>query len=78
MLFPQIKPEDWAKAYHLEVAKRKCLKCKKEILIDIPIATKNYRGFRSQEHGCPEEYHQYILSPSTTQEQQSLLEAKID
>lgn len=62
MLYPIEDSELWAQRYNLKIEKSFCLKCKKEITINIPFASKNIRGFKSEDHGCPSEYTQYYFT----------------
>ena len=73
MLFPLIETEEWSKRYRIKNEMVSCLKCKKSIEADVPVAIKDYRGFRTREHGCPQEYHQYILTPVDSRVRDSLI-----
>ena len=64
MLYPIFDTREWSQRYGLTIEKSKCLCCGKEISIDVPVASKKFRGFKSREHGCPPQYCQYNLVPA--------------
>lgn len=45
----------WPKDY----SKGKCLKCKKEVVCNIPFIAGNISGYKSAEHECGKEYVHY-------------------
>lgn len=75
MLFPNSNSADWAIKYDLEIQATTCLCCKQEVLMNVPVAIKNYRGFKTEDHGCPKKYDQYFLAPINHEEQLKLQSA---
>lgn len=53
----------WASRYDLRVKTGQCPKCKKEIITNIPFALKGYRGLKSEDHGCGEEFTRKTMIP---------------
>ena len=47
----------WPKEY----SKGKCLKCKKEVVCNIPFIDGNVSGYKSEEHECGKEYVHYNI-----------------
>lgn len=47
----------WPKEY----SKGKCLKCKKEVVCNIPFIAGNVSGYKSKDHGCGEEYVHFTV-----------------
>lgn len=62
MLYPIIEAEKWAQNNSLEIESTTCLGCKQVVKIDVPIASKEFRGFKTQPHGCPKQFDQYNLA----------------
>ncbi|PIK15111.1 hypothetical protein [Halobacteriovorax sp. JY17] len=57
MLFPLEQDYlNWTSKYNLRVKTGSCLCCGKEIVTDVPFALKGYRGLKSEDHGCGEEF----------------------
>lgn len=54
MIYVDEKPEDWSKKHGIDITKKDCCECKKDIICDVPIALKGYRGFQMRKHGCKE------------------------
>lgn len=64
MLFPlDTDYRIWAKRYGIGVGKYKCLKCGMDIITNIPFAIKGYRGLKSLDHGCGENYTRKVMTP---------------
>jgi len=76
MLFPVEPIGNWCEKYSISLEKGRCLHCAKEISFDTPVATKKFRGVRSEEHGCPPEYFQYILVPATKDKSEKILNSR--
>lgn len=53
----------WASQYDLRVRTGECPKCKKSIITNIPFALKGFRGLKSEDHGCGEEYTRKTMIP---------------
>ena len=54
MLYVDEDPEYWSKKHGIEIELIKCCGCKEEIIVNVPIVMKGYKGFQMQKHGCPE------------------------
>ena len=63
MIFPDIDPQEWARRYNIRFIKRKCSKCNRLFLSDIPIALKGYRGLQTPLHECGKEFQRMTLVP---------------
>jgi hypothetical protein len=72
MLFPLVSPEEWSELHRIGIENTICLGCKMKLQINVPIALKNYRGFKTESHGCPKKYEQYVLVPCSNKEQLNL------
>jgi hypothetical protein len=63
MIYPDDKPEVWAKRYSIDVSPRPCEQCGVMVVPDIPYAYKDWRGLMSKDHGCGEKYvHMSVVS----------------
>ena len=61
MLFPMITAEEWKTRYNIKTpSKVKCMNCKKYMAFSVPVAYDNYRGLKTPEHGCSENFDHYI------------------
>lgn len=61
MMFPIITVEEWKARYNIKTPLRvKCMNCKKNMEFSVPVAYDNYRGLKTPEHGCSEEFDHYI------------------
>ena len=63
MLLPQEDYKEWAEKYGLRIKEAKCPKCKIDIITDIPFAIGGYRGLKSADHGCGENYTRKVMVP---------------
>ena len=54
MIYVDTTPDEWTEKFGCEVTSHICCECKKEIVCDVPIAIKGYRGFEMRKHGCKE------------------------
>ena len=52
MIYPNVPPEVWAKRHRLSLTPRACPECKVSLSPSIPFATLEYRGLKSEPHGC--------------------------
>lgn len=53
-LYPVEDPEYWADKYDLEIKECPCMGCKRPLLVNVPWATKEYRGFKAAQCECGE------------------------
>lgn len=61
MLYPVESAESWAEKYGLKIKSKTCSECGQDIILDVPFASKNHRGFRTREHGCSEDSHRFTF-----------------
>lgn len=62
-LYPNVPAKEWAERYGLTIEKKKCKKCGKMFLCNIPFAIKGYRGLQTKDHGCGKHYIASIATP---------------
>lgn len=56
ILYPKVSAESWAKTYGLIVKSHSCYNCGKNLVANVPFATKRWRGLISPKHECGESY----------------------
>ena len=64
MIFPDVDYIEWAKQHNLQITPDYCRNCGKEVIPTIPYAEGEYRGLKSESHGCPPGYDHYIFHTS--------------
>ena len=60
MIYPDTKPNEWAKLYGLDLKSGKCLNCGAAQRFVKPFAHEQWRGLMSDHVQCGEEYRQSI------------------
>lgn len=63
MIYPDVDPEIWSRRHNIKIKERKCERCGKMFVSDIPVAIKGYRGFKTPSHDCGEEYVRMTFVP---------------
>ncbi len=63
MIMPVTNFEDWAKMYNIKVKSDYCPKCGIKRVANIPFAFKDFRGLKSEIHGCGKEYVLHVFRP---------------
>jgi hypothetical protein len=56
MIYPEVEPKSWSAKHGVPLHPSRCYKCGKEVSVDIPVISKDYVGFTSEDHGCGPEY----------------------
>jgi hypothetical protein len=55
---------EWARRYGIRLLYGiKCPRCGTPILLNVPFATKSFRGIKSADHGCGEVYTRKVMVP---------------
>lgn len=52
MIYVDTTSKEWTELHGITVEKHNCCECKQDIICDVPIAMKGYRGFEMRKHGC--------------------------
>ena len=63
-------PIEWAKKYNIRLDPITCINCKKQIIPNVPVAIKGYRGLKSLPHGCPDKYSPSRWVPFSDEEKE--------
>lgn len=64
MIFPMIPANEWKDRYGIVTPKSvKCDNCGKRMTFSVPVAYETYRGLKTPDHGCPENFDQYVDVP---------------
>lgn len=63
MIFIDITASEWSKKHKIEIIKETCKHCKEEFNLDVPVATKDSRGFLMKDHGCSLKNRPYTFVP---------------
>ena len=63
MIYIDMDPQEFSKKYRIDITKEFCSACRKEFILDVPIAIKGYKGFEMRKHGCPDHRLAAIFKP---------------
>lgn len=63
MIYIDENPQEWANKHGITILKKECENCKQDIVCDVPIALKGYRGLEMRAHGCPEKFSAAVFVP---------------
>ena len=56
ILYPIVNYKEWAKKYGIQIDSYPCEKCGKILTPNIPFASGEWRGLRTEEHECGPKY----------------------
>lgn len=65
--------DKWRKKYNLPVIETSCELCGEFFKLDIPIATKLYRGLMTKSHACGEEFRDIVAVHKNDKNGQNIL-----
>lgn len=63
MIFTESDPVKFSLKHGISIISDKCRKCGIEVLVNIPVITKDFVGFESKDHGCGRNYIISHLKP---------------